>query len=135
MARFLHKYQTQADFTAAYNGSAYHEPWVSVTNGDASGRVDYNKVVEPDPYLDIPLTFDILSSGVIKWSDKSNGAYSYNVIEYSKNGGSWTSITATSAGVLINVVSGDTVQFRGNNQSYMITYQTIDGEIMASCCF
>ena len=31
MAKYVHLFETQADFTAAYNGSEYQEPWVSYT--------------------------------------------------------------------------------------------------------
>ena len=31
MGKYLHKFDTEADFNAAYNGSDYHEPWVSYT--------------------------------------------------------------------------------------------------------
>ena len=38
MGKYLHKYQTEADFQAEYNGEAYLEPWVSYTtdNGDVT---------------------------------------------------------------------------------------------------
>lgn len=42
----MHKYQTLSDFNADYNGSAYHEPWVSYET--ESGTVAYNKIVLPE---------------------------------------------------------------------------------------
>ena len=60
------------------------------------------------------LTFQILENGVIPW--KANTTT--KTIEYSLNGGSWTSITSTSNGVMINVSQGDTIRFRGNNTTY-----------------
>ena len=41
--KFLHKYQTAAEFNADYNGSAYIKPWVSVT--EENKHVNYNKVI------------------------------------------------------------------------------------------
>lgn len=63
------------------------------------------------------LTFEILSSGDINWMYNNNSSI-HNTIEYSLNGGEWTSITATSTGVKIPVVSGDSVRFRGDNATY-----------------
>ena len=39
-------------------------------------------------------------------------------IKYKKNDGEWTSITSTTGGTQINVTSGDTVQFKGDNLAY-----------------
>ena len=62
------------------------------------------------------LTFNILSDGTIKWitSRFSNA----RIIDYKLNNGEWTSITSTTEGVVINVVAGDKIQFRGNNGTY-----------------
>lgn len=42
--RFLHLYETNAEFEADYNGSVYHEDWVSYT--EATDEVHYNKDLE-----------------------------------------------------------------------------------------
>lgn len=62
------------------------------------------------------LTFKITSPGTIRWVDRF-GEYT-KAIEYRKNGGSWTRITSSLLGVSIDVVSGDTLEFRGNNDYY-----------------
>ena len=41
--KYLHKFSSLADFEAAYNGSDYLEPWVSITPANENLRVDYNK--------------------------------------------------------------------------------------------
>lgn len=61
------------------------------------------------------LTFEILSNGTVWW--QGNGSVN-RTIEYSLNNGPWTSITANSSGVSINVSTGNTVRFRGTNASY-----------------
>ena len=61
------------------------------------------------------LTFEILSNGTVWW--QGNGSVN-RTIEYSLNNGAWTSITATAAGVSINVTAGSTVRWRGTNASY-----------------
>ena len=60
----------------------------------------------------MPLTFDIIDDGNIIW--KLGAGTTAVTIEYSKNGGAWTSITSTSEGTTIPVVAGDEVKFRGN---------------------
>ena len=65
-----------------------------------------------------PLTFEITGDGTIYWGTLDTGFT--RTIEYSKdNGSTWTSITSTRGdGTPIQVVSGDTLQFRGNNANY-----------------
>ena len=79
----------------------------------------------------IPLTFEITGNGNIVWK-ASNAAYTVT-IEYSKdNGSTWTSITSNtgSSAPSITVVSGDIVQFRGDNVQYGTSssnYNTFNG--------
>ena len=73
-------------------------------------------VYEPIDYRTVPLTFEIQSDGDIIW--KASNTDNIRTIEYSKNSGEWASITSTTGGTSISVVSGDTIQFRGNNTSY-----------------
>ena len=63
------------------------------------------------------LTFRIINSGYINWAcGVEDGA----TIEYKKNDGEWTSITANvEERVTIDVVTGDIVQFRGDNDAYV----------------
>ena len=39
MRKYLHKFESLADFETAYNGSDYHEPWVSLTKGDVDSKI------------------------------------------------------------------------------------------------
>ena len=70
------------------------------------------------PYTNQYLTFDIISGGTIKWSLNKSSPNHPKTIEYSLNGGEWTSITSTTGGTIINVNAGDKIQFRGNNSQY-----------------
>ena len=110
---FYHYYNNDDDFQSDYWGTPYHEPWVSKTilEGDPDHRVNYNKKM-----IDGYLTFDVKSSGIIRWKC-TDAAYS-KTIEYKKNDGNWTSITSTTGVADIWVNSGDKVMFRGNNASY-----------------
>ncbi len=87
-------------------------------------------IVWPDiNYSAIPLTFEILSAGTIKWAAYSSS--STRTIQYSKdNGSTWTNITSSTAGASINVNAGDKVMFRGDNASYAdhsSAYNTFSG--------
>ena len=77
--------------------------------------------------LAVPLTFEITSPGYINWTDLNSDL----TIEYSKNGGEWTEVTASTQ---IPVVSGDTVQFRGDNESYRVENSTCDFRL-STCGF
>ena len=125
MSNYLHLFETQAAHDAVYNGSGYTEPWTALVT--ANNSISYNN---PEYKLrSTPLTFEITSDGNIVW--KAITSNSAKTIEYKKNNGDWTSITSTTNGVTIPVVSGDTVQFRGNNitygDSYMNEYNYFSG--------
>ena len=66
--------------------------------------------------LEKPLTFNISNGGTIVW--KTTNSSVTKTIEYKLNNGDWVSITATTAGVVINVNTGDKIRFRGSNTSY-----------------
>ena len=52
MGKYLHRFDAEEDFNAAYNGEDYIKPWVSYT--DESDRVDYNKIID----LEVSFTSD-----------------------------------------------------------------------------
>ena len=92
------------------------------------GAVDAYKAAYNTSYIDYAdrivcadavgyLTFNITSSGQIKWS--SNGG-SLLTIQYKLNDGQWINITSTSGQPVptISVSQGDVVMFKGNNQTY-----------------
>ena len=109
----LRLFETVDEFISDYNNN-YIEPWASYTKEVED--VAYNKLIVPDP-RDMYLTFEITSDGVIKWKASYSGLT--KTIEYSKDSGTtWTSITSTTGGTDISVVSGDMVQFRGDNATY-----------------
>ena len=93
--------------TGTFVKNAFMTSWTTGANGIPSGwtvqdNIDY-------------LKFKVTGNGNIKWN--ISGSTSGKVIQYSKNGSSWTSITASTA-TTISVNSGDTVLFKGNNDSY-----------------
>ena len=90
-------------------------PIVSVTREEGQGYVntiDFNRIA----LQKTELTFEITSDGNIQWY---NGIGNTLSIQYSKNGGIWTTLTlSTSNSESIPVVAGDILQFRGNNPTY-----------------
>ena len=113
---YIHLFETENEYTTARNDN-YLEPWVSYT--EENTKVNYNMTEEErkQKLYGTPLTFEILTDGNIVW--KTSNTASTKTIEYSKdNGVTWTSITSATGGTPIQVVKGDTVQFRGDNITY-----------------
>lgn len=95
-------------------------------NGESSSTItetcEYNPVHD---YSKDYLTFRVLTGGTIAW--KALGTGFTKTIEYSKNGGEWTSITAASTPPTISVNTGDVVRFRGNETTYAGSKSNYDG--------
>lgn len=139
MVKYMHRIPDVETFDEIYNSASYEEPWVSYI--DENQRVDYNNP-DYDEALYRPLTFEVLTGGTINWIANNSGFVS--TIEYNKNGTGWQTITSKTGstasstdcgGAKINVVAGDIVQFRGNNDYYCCgatNYNTFGGS--ASYC-
>lgn len=112
MKKYSRYFETENDYNSARTNN-YVEPWVSYTK--ATSAVTYNKT-EREKLLETPLTFEITGDGNITW--KAQHTTYICTIEYKKNDGAWTRITSSTGGTNISVVSGDTVQFRGDNATY-----------------
>ena len=127
MSRWLHRFNTVAEYTTARNDN-YLEPWVSYT--EENTKVNYNMTEEEK--LGTPLTFEIQSNGDIRWK-AINTAYTVT-LEYSKNGGDWTSVTSATdtSAPSISVASGDTVQFRAPEG---VIYTSMSSGISRYNCF
>lgn len=69
------------------------------------------------------LKFDVVEGGTILWKVFGDNSYG-KTISYSLNDGNWTSITSTTSGVSINVNSGDSIKFKGNNSTYCVSGRT-----------
>ena len=134
MGKYIHYYRNKNNYESdrLFN---YVEPRTSFLNDEKHKQVKFNKTEEEkerDFLYQTPLTFEITGDGNIVWS-KNDGRYApYKTIEYRLNDGEWTSITSDtgSSAPSITVVSGDTVQFRGNNARYgssNTVYNTFSG--------
>lgn len=118
--KYLHLFDTETNFNTVYKGKGYVEPWASYTEDVA--RVSFNKEKWPFGLLETPLTFEITGNGDIVWKANKSDTALIKTIEYKLNDGEWVSITSNtgSSAPRITVVSGDIVQFRGNNTQISI---------------
>ena len=85
----------------------------------ATGNVTvYQEAAESSDFSKKPLTFKILSAGIISWTASNTDIA--KTIDYKLNNGAWVSITSntSSSAPTITVNSGDKIQFRGNNAQY-----------------
>lgn len=74
----------------------------------------------PPVYSAMPLTFEIISAGTLYWEAAQSS--NTKTIQYSKNGGDWTSITSSKTKrPSIPVSAGDKVEFRGDNAAYSLS--------------
>lgn len=112
MAEYINKYANDAAIQAAVDGGELIKPYVALDEN--TGLIDWNK--KSIDYRSMPLTFDIIGDGNIIW--KCGVTDFTKTLEYSKNGGEWTEITSTTGGTSLSVVSGDIIQFRGDNATY-----------------
>lgn len=113
MKKYFGKFASSGDVQTALDSGALSKPYVAVVGAS----MDYDS--KEIDYASMPLTFEILSGGTIGWKCDANGTTYSKTIEYSKNGGSWVSITSTKNDYpSIDVVVGDIIQFRGDNIGY-----------------
>lgn len=114
MGKHLGIYSTSADVQTAVDSMELSKPYVAYIEND--DVLDYDsKTID---YSKMPLTFEILSGGNIYWKYTSYNDTGARTIQYSKNGGEWTNITAAKDDtVYISTVSGDILQFKSNNGS------------------
>ena len=107
------------------------DTWESLTSRTASLVVSGNTksvtvpvTQDPHDFADDYLTFRITSVGTIRWTRDKLGSYQATpkAIQYSKNGGEWTtiwsSIASASPGTYIDVYEGDVLEFKGDNETY-----------------
>ena len=112
----------------ATNGYFVSNPdtiWLYGQTGIPTGWLNYEPAYKEDEYL----TFQVYSNNSTIYWKKLSGIID-RTIEYSLNGGTWTSLVATVSGATINVNSGDIIRFRGSNTSYAtdrIIYCGFDG--------
>lgn len=130
---YFKKFDTKSDYDAYIDGTPVL-PNVSIVANEDVYFTD-ERPEPPHDYTKDYLTFEILSNnGVIKW--KASNESVAKTIEYSKdNGLTWNEITSTTAGASINVSSGDTIMFRGNNDSYSSGHSVYNSFVGSTASF
>lgn len=114
--KYIDKFETAEDIQTAIDNRELNKPYVALI--ESGNVIDWNsKDLSPD-YSTLPLTFEIVSGGTLVW--RANDDIHGKTIQYSKNDGEWTSITATSVGVSIDVVAGDKIRLKGTNAQYNV---------------
>lgn len=114
---YLHHFHSIEEFEAEYYGDNYVAPWLAYIEDDERDIMKYN-LTEYEKLLRTPLTLTFNEDGEFIFA-ASNSGLIIRTIEYSKNGGEWTSITsAPSSTTRVTVASGDTLALRGNNTTY-----------------
>ena len=104
-------YQSAITISADTVVQAYSE-----LSGETSNIITETCIYDPThDYSHDYLSFRVLTDGTIMWN--SIGSGQAKTIQYSKNNGAWTTITASTA-TTISVNTGDVVRFMGNNSAY-----------------
>ena len=112
-------------FTGAYGSSHTYviteQGYETVTSSfTIAGNDTITVVMQSGPKY---LTFDVVADGDIYWNKSgTNSNIPSRTIEYNKNGAGWVSITPDQNTPAFSVVTGDVVQFRGDNVSYGNSY-------------
>ena len=120
--RYIQSFSSSGATQAALNEYELGKPYVAYLQDEY--RIDWNSLHKAT-LEETPLTFEVLSAGTIMWA-QNYWQGTGTTIEYSKNGGAWTSINSADF-VDIPVEAGDKVQFRGDNPTYSITAITGQG--------
>lgn len=113
--RNIHNFETQSLFNDYFYSNSYIEPSVSLIGDVVKYNAYEDELTERLKY--IPLTFEILTDGVVSWKMSNTSAVT-KTIQYKLNQGAWTSISSSTTGANISVSSGDILQFRGDNSAY-----------------
>ena len=96
--------------------------WGLISSADLYSNVNGIPCGDAHNYALDYLTFDILESGTIGW--KNNGTGYDRTIQYSLNGGTWTTLNT---GTTISVSLGDNVRFKGTNTTYAGSKENYSG--------
>lgn len=113
MARYIKIFANSGEVQTAINNETLSKPYVAYLV--SSSTIDYNS---KENYQKVPLTFEILSAGTI-YSTRSDDTE--RIIEYRLNNGEWTTHRTPNTSVdtkICDVVAGDKVEFRGDNNTY-----------------
>ena len=92
---------------------------ITVTDGTNVSTISVSQEAYAD-YASQYFTMEVLSAGTIcfKAGASATTASNRRTIQYSKNNGTWNSITSTTGGTTFSVSAGDVIRFKGTNATY-----------------
>ena len=130
MDKYTGIFNTSGDVRDAVDAGSLHRPYMAIVlepdqyiDWNGSSPVPPTPPVPPEPaYSAMPLTFEIISGGTIKWVLLKYSGDATATIQYKLNNGNWTNVTAakSASATEIQVSAGDIIQFRGNNSQYSV---------------
>ena len=68
MESYIHLYNTNEEFTAAYNGPDYKEPWLSLT--EENNAISYSKILTAITFNSITWVSDVPATGAVRGQNK-----------------------------------------------------------------
>lgn len=92
---------------------------ITVTDGTNVSTINVSQEAYAD-YASQYFTMEVLTAGTIcfKAGASATTASNRRTIQYSKNNGTWKSITSTTGGTTFSVSAGDVIRFKGTNATY-----------------
>ena len=92
---------------------------ITVTDGTNVSTISVSQEAYAD-YASQYFTMEVLTAGTIcfKAGASATTASNRRTIQYSKNNGTWNSITSTTGGTTFSVAAGDIIRFKGTNTTY-----------------
>ena len=92
---------------------------ITVTDGTNVSTISVSQEAYAD-YASQYFTMEVLTAGTIcfKAGASATSVSNRRTIQYSKNNGTWNSITSTTGGTTFSVSAGDVIRFKGTNATY-----------------
>jgi hypothetical protein len=121
------KYIKEFNNHIEYEGLTLITP--NVINCSRENHIHYNSYVKHgEDYSNDYLTFEIVKDGTLIWTKTSSYDGTSCNIQYSiDNGTTWNTVTsAFESSPFLNVVAGQKILFKGNNNTYTINHITAD---------
>jgi hypothetical protein len=125
LGTFVKDKNTSWSYNGTNTGDGVPQHWVIYDDDIDEGDSDSDSEYDPYDYSKQYLTMNVINGGNISWT--AYGSNSEKTIQYSINGGEWTSITSSSSSVLIPVSRGDEVRFKGTNMGYATSNKIYSG--------
>ena len=110
---------TVAATIASHTDSSARTATITVTDGTNVSTISVSQEAYAD-YASQYFTMEVLTAGTIcfKAGASATAASNRRTIQYSKNNGTWNSITSTTGGTTFSVSAGDVIRFKGTNATY-----------------